>query len=375
MTDTTPPINLLDLSIESLESLMTSWGEKRFRVKQLIQWIYQRGVTDFDAMSDISQSLRKRLSEETVIQTPEIALTRTATDGTIKWLLRLTDGNLIETVFIPEENRGTLCVSSQVGCALNCSFCATGKEGFNRNLTQGEIIGQLWLAVNQLASENFAKSRAITNVVMMGMGEPLLNYEPVRDSMAIMLNDLAFGLSKYRVTLSTSGVIPKMRQLSEDSVVSLAVSLHAPNDELRNQLVPINKKYPIKDLMQACREHFNNDRSIMFEYVMLKGVNDSIQHAKQLIRVLEGVPSKVNLIPFNPFDGSQYQVSSPETILAFQRKLASAGLNARIRKTRGDDVSAACGQLAGDITDRTGRKQRWLQTGSLIPVKQASKSA
>ena len=375
MTDTTPPINLLDLSIESLESLMTSWGEKRFRVKQLIQWIYQRGVTDFDAMSDISQSLRKRLSEETLIQTPEIALTRTATDGTIKWLLRLTDGNLIETVFIPEANRGTLCVSSQVGCALNCSFCATGKEGFNRNLTQGEIIGQLWLAVNQLASENFAKSRAITNVVMMGMGEPLLNYEPVRDSMAIMLNDLAFGLSKYRVTLSTSGVIPKMRQLSEDSVVSLAVSLHAPNDELRNQLVPINKKYPIKDLMQACREHFNNDRSIMFEYVMLQGVNDSIQHAKQLIRVLEGVPSKVNLIPFNPFDGSQYQVSSPETILAFQRKLASAGLNARIRKTRGDDVSAACGQLAGDITDRTGRKQRWLQTGSLIPVKQASKSA
>ena len=375
MTDTTPPINLLDLSIESLESLMTSWGEKRFRVKQLIQWIYQRGVTDFDAMSDISQSLRKRLSEETVIQTPEIALTRTATDGTIKWLLRLTDGNLIETVFIPEANRGTLCVSSQVGCALNCSFCATGKEGFNRNLTQGEIIGQLWLAVNQLASENFAKSRAITNVVMMGMGEPLLNYEPVCDSMAIMLNDLAFGLSKYRVTLSTSGVIPKMRQLSEDSVVSLAVSLHAPNDELRNQLVPINKKYPIKDLMQACREHFNNDRSIMFEYVMLQGVNDSIQHAKQLIRVLEGVPSKVNLIPFNPFDGSQYQVSSPETILAFQRKLASAGLNARIRKTRGDDVSAACGQLAGDITDRTGRKQRWLQTGSLIPVKQASKSA
>ncbi|MBV53412.1 MAG: 23S rRNA (adenine(2503)-C(2))-methyltransferase RlmN [Coxiellaceae bacterium] len=375
MTDTTPSINLLDLSIESLESLMTSWGEKRFRVKQLIQWIYQRGVTDFDAMSDISQSLRKRLSEETVIQTPEIALTRTATDGTIKWLLRLTDGNLIETVFIPEANRGTLCVSSQVGCALNCSFCATGKEGFNRNLTQGEIIGQLWLAVNQLASENFAKSRAITNVVMMGMGEPLLNYEPVRDSMAIMLNDLAFGLSKYRVTLSTSGVIPKMRQLSEDSVVSLAVSLHAPNDELRNQLVPINKKYPIKDLMQACREHFNNDRSIMFEYVMLQGVNDSIQHAKQLIRVLEGVPSKVNLIPFNPFDGSQYQVSSPETILAFQRKLASAGLNARIRKTRGDDVSAACGQLAGDITDRTGRKQRWLQTGSLIPVKQASKSA
>ena len=375
MTDTTPPINLLDLSIESLESLMTSWGEKRFRVKQLIQWIYQRGVTDFDAMSDISQSLRKRLSEETVIQTPEIALTRTATDGTIKWLLRLTDGNLIETVFIPEANRGTLCVSSQVGCALNCSFCATGKEGFNRNLTQGEIIGQLWLAVNQLASENFAKSRAITNVVMMGMGEPLLNYEPVRDAMAIMLNDLAFGLSKYRVTLSTSGVIPKMRQLSEDSVVSLAVSLHAPNDELRNQLVPINKKYPIKDLMQACREHFNNDRSIMFEYVMLQGVNDSIQHAKQLIRVLEGVPSKVNLIPFNPFDGSQYQVSSPETILAFQRKLASAGLNARIRKTRGDDVSAACGQLAGDITDRTGRKQRWLQTGSLIPVKQASKSA
>ena len=375
MTYSAPLINLLDLSINALADLMVAWGEKPFRAKQLLQWIYQRGVTDFDAMTDMSTSLRQRLARETMIQVPEVALERTATDGTIKWLLRLTDGNLIETVFIPEANRGTLCVSSQVGCALNCSFCATGKEGFNRNLTQGEIIGQLWLAVSQLSDENFAKSHVITNVVMMGIGEPLLNYEPVRDAMAIMLNDLAFGLSKYRVTLSTSGVVPKMRQLSEESEVALAVSLHAPNDELRNQLVPLNKKYPISQLMQTCRDHFDNRRAIMFEYVMLAGVNDSIRHAKQLIGVLEGVSAKVNLIPFNPFDGSNYQVSSPEVIDAFQRKLASAGLNVRVRKTRGDDVAAACGQLAGDITDRTGRKKRWLQTGSLIPVNQAAKSA
>ena len=374
MTDVTPPINLLDLSITSLEALMISWGEKHFRAKQLIQWIYQRGVTDFDAMTDISQSLRQRLARDTVIQFPEIALTRTAIDGTIKWLLRLTDGNLIETVFIPEANRGTLCVSSQVGCALNCSFCATGKEGFNRNLTHGEIIGQLWLALNQLAPEQFAKARAITNVVMMGMGEPLLNYEPVRDAMAIMLNDLAFGLSKYRVTLSTSGVVPKMKQLSQESEVALAVSLHAPNDELRNQLVPINKKYPLEVLMATCREHFSNKRPVMFEYVMLKDVNDSMQHAKQLIRLLESVSAKVNLIPFNPFDGTQYQVSSVEQIEAFQEKLSRAGVNVHVRKTRGDDVSAACGQLAGDITDRTGRNKRWLQTGSLIPARQSTKS-
>lgn len=346
---------------------MVQWGESRFRAKQLVQWIYQRGVIDFDQMTDMSKALRQALVQRATLHLPEVALERTASDGTIKWLLRLDDGNFIESVFIPEENRGTLCVSSQVGCALNCTFCATGKEGFNRNLTQSEIIGQLWLAVDRLSKAGFAKSRVITNVVMMGMGEPLLNYEPVRDAMAIMLDDLAFGLSKYRVTLSTSGVVPKMLQLAQESEVALAVSLHAPNDELRHQLVPINKKYPLSVLMDACRQHYDNKRPIMFEYVMLKGINDQPQHAKQLIRLLEGISNKVNLIPFNPFDGTRYEVSDRDDIVAFQQRLSRSGINVHIRKTRGDDVSAACGQLAGDIKDRTGRHDRWLKTGTLIP--------
>jgi len=371
-------VNLFDYSLEGLSLLMTEWGETRFRAKQLVQWIYQRGVIDFSLMTDMSVALRQKLEQKATCTLPEIALERTASDGTIKWLLRLHDGNLIETVFIPEDSRGTLCVSSQVGCALNCSFCSTGKEGFNRNLTQAEIIGQVWLAVKRLTIDKgldtFAKARSITNVVMMGMGEPLLNYIPVRDSMALMLDDLAFGLSKYRVTLSTSGVVPKMKLLAQESEVSLAVSLHAPNDELRNQLVPINKKYPLAVLLKACKDHFDNKRQVMFEYVMLRGVNDTLQHAKQLIRLLEGIPNKVNLIPFNPFDGSNYQVSHKEDILAFRDRLTKSGINVHIRKTRGDDVSAACGQLAGDIVDRTGRNKRWLETGSLIPKSKSDKS-
>lgn len=366
------PVNLFDCSLARLSELMVQWGESRFRAKQLVQWVYQRGVTDFDQMTDMSKALRQTLAQRATFDLPEIALERTASDGTIKWLLRLDDGNLIESVFIPEDNRGTLCVSSQVGCALNCSFCSTGKEGFNRNLTQAEIIGQLWLAVDRLSDGAFAKSRVITNVVMMGMGEPLLNYEPVRDAMAIMLDDLAFGLSKYRVTLSTSGVVPKMQLLAQESDVSLAVSLHAPNDELREQLVPINKKYPLSVLMDTCRRYFDNKRPIMFEYVMLKGINDQPQHAKQLIRLLEGVSNKVNLIPFNPFDGAGYEVSDRDDIVAFQQRLSRSGINVRIRKTRGDDVSAACGQLAGDIQDRTGRHDRWLKTGRLVPQAKTS---
>jgi 23S rRNA (adenine2503-C2)-methyltransferase len=285
-------------------------------------------------------------------------------DGTRKFLFRLYDGNAIETVFIPEKTRGTLCVSSQVGCALNCSFCSTGKEGFNRNLSLAEIIGQVFLVVNKLKNTD----NKITNVVMMGMGEPLLNYEPVIGAMDLMMHDLAYGLSKYRVTLSTSGVVPHMLQFKQDSLASLAVSLHAPTNELREQLVPINKKYPLEILMPVCRDFFPNDskRCIVFEYVMLKGINDSLTHAKQLIRLLDNMSCKVNLIPFNPFPGTNYICSDMQTIHAFQDRLTKAGVKTWVRKTRGEDIDGACGQLAGDFKDRTGRHERWKKTGKIV---------
>lgn len=363
-------VNLLNLSRAELSALMRTWGEPLFRVDQLIQWIHQRGVTDFDAMTNLSKGFRARLASETCILIPEIIIDKTASDGTRKWLIKLPDGNAIETVFIPEKTRGTLCVSSQVGCALNCSFCSTGKEGFNRNLSLAEIIGQVWVAVRQLAGTDYQ----VTNVVMMGMGEPLLNYAPVISAMALMMDDLAYGLSKYRVTLSTSGVIPKMEQLKQDSVCSLAVSLHAPTNELRNQLVPINKKYPLEVLMPLCRDYFPKDskRVVTFEYVMLKGVNDTLTHAKQLIRLLDNMPCKMNLIPFNPFPQSNYETSDPETVAAFQNRLTAAGVKTWVRKTRGEDIDAACGQLAGDFRDRTGRHARWIKTGKLVVEKYAS---
>ena len=363
-------INLLDFSFQAMRDFAASLGEPAYRAQQLIQWIHQRGVTDFDGMTDLSRALRVKLKDCAQIQVPEIALEQVSTDGTHKWLMRLADQNAIETVYIPEKNRGTLCVSSQVGCALNCSFCSTGKEGFNRNLSLAEIIGQLWLAKQQLAGDDRYK---ITNVVMMGMGEPLLNYDAVVNAMDLVMSDYAYGLSKYRVTLSTSGVVPAMRQLREDSLVSLAVSLHAANDVLRNQLVPLNKKYPLNELLSVCRDYYPRDskRVVTFEYVMLAGVNDRLSDADQLIRQLADVPCKINLIPFNPFPRTQYQRSSDADITRFQEKLMAAGFNTRVRRTRGGDIDGACGQLAGQIDDRTGRHRRWLTTGSVIPIAQS----
>ena len=365
----TSKINLLNFGLKELGEFMLSLGEPRFRAQQLTQWIHQRGVIDFNEMSNLSKSCREKLAELTEIKFPEIILDHASTDGTHKWLLKLEGGSAIETVFIPERDRGTLCISSQVGCALNCSFCSTGKEGFNRNLTLGEIIAQVWLAVRTLAKEDPSRTRHVTNVVMMGMGEPLLNYENVVPAMELMMHDLAYGLSKYRVTLSTSGVVPAMLKLQAESPVALAVSLHAPTDELRNELVPINKKYPLKELMQVCRNYFpsNSKRMVTFEYVMLKGINDTPTHAKQLIRLLDNMPCKMNLIPFNPFPKTNYERSDEATITAFQNRLTTAGINTWVRRTRGTDIDAACGQLAGKIQDKTGRHSRWLRTGRLVP--------
>src|SRR3990167_8537733 len=356
--------NLLNFSRTDLIAFIKTLGEPAFRADQLIQWIYQRGIVDFDLMTNLSKSFREKLRSETCVSLMETISDHTASDGTRKWLFRLYDGNAIETVFIPEKTRGTLCVSSQVGCALNCSFCSTGKEGFNRNLSLAEIIGQVFLAVTKLK----ITGHQITNVVMMGMGEPLLNFQPVMGAMDLMMHDLAYGLSKYRVTLSTSGVVPQMLQFKKNSVASLAVSLHAPTNELREQLVPINKKYPLEVLMPVCRDFFPNDskRCIVFEYVMLKGINDSLLQAKQLIRLLDNMPCKINLIPFNPFPKTDYVCSDMQTILALQDRLTKAGVKTWVRKTRGDDIDGACGQLAGDFKDRTGRHARWKKTGKLV---------
>lgn len=354
-------VNLLDLSPQRLEDFLKTLGEPRYRVTQLIKWIHQARVTDFEEMTNLSKKLREKLQATAEIRFPEVVYENEARDGTRKWLFELADGNKIETVYIPSSDRGTLCVSSQVGCALNCSFCSTGKQGFNRNLTLGEIMAQVWVARGVCH---------VTNVVMMGMGEPLLNYTNVIAAMDLMMDDEAYGLSKYRVTLSTSGVIPAMWDLLEDSKAALAVSLHAATDELRDQLVPINKKYPLKQLMKVCRAFFVEEkkRCVTFEYVMLAGINDSLTHAKQLIRLLDNMPCKVNLIPFNPFSGTNYQTSAPDVIDAFQQRLINAGVQTWVRRTRGEDIDAACGQLAGNFTDRTGRHQRWLKTGLLVPV-------
>ncbi len=358
-------INLLNYSRAQMTDLLKEWGEPAFRANQIIQWVHQRGIANFDEMTDLSKKFRDKLKEQACVPEMDILFEKTASDGTKKFLFKLYDGNAIETVFIPEKTRGTLCVSSQVGCALNCSFCSTGKEGFNRNLSLSEIIGQVWMVVRKLKNSE----HKITNVVMMGMGEPLLNYQPVIDAMDLMTNDHAYGLSKYRVTLSTSGVVPQMLQLKKDSFVSLAVSLHAPTNELRNELVPINKKYPLEILIPLCRDYFPADskRCVVFEYVMLKDINDSLVQAKQLIRLLDNMPCKINLIPFNPFPKTNYICSDLNTILAFQKRLTEAGIKTFIRKTRGEDIDGACGQLAGDFTDRTGRKARWIRTGKLVP--------
>jgi len=358
-------VNLMDFNKKSMSNFFVSIDEKPYRAAQVLQWIHHFGVTDFSEMSNLSKSLRAKLSEKATISLPEIATAQKSLDGTRKWLLRLADNNCIETVFIPEDTRGTLCISSQVGCALNCSFCSTGKQGFSRNLTTAEIIGQIFIAVRQLSSDQKLNEHQVTNVVMMGMGEPLLNFDNVISAMEIMMDDHGYGLSKRRVTLSTSGIVPQMEKLSALSDVSLAVSLHAPNNALRNILVPVNKKYPLEKLMPVCQNYFKNEprRKITFEYVMLSGVNDQEKHAYELIDLLKNIPAKINLIPFNSIPNSDYICSSKETINRFRDILIrEGGMMTVTRKTRGDDIDAACGQLAGKVFDRT-RRQKQYRTG------------
>ncbi len=359
MTDS--KVNLLNYNHQQMRELLSSWGEQPYRAQQLLQWIHQVGMVDFSQMTNLGKGLREKLSQRSVIKLPEITVCQKSNDGTHKWLLKLDCGNCIETVFIPEAKRGTLCVSSQVGCGLNCSFCSTAKQGFNRNLSTAEIIGQVWVAVRELSQHNGAHDRKLTNVVMMGMGEPLLNFDNVVSAMDLMMHDFSYGLSKRRVTLSTSGVLPAMEQLQGASPVALAVSLHAPNNELRNELVPINKKYPLEQLMALCKRYFKDEprRKVTFEYVMLKGINDQPVHARQLIKLLQDVPAKVNLIPFNPFPMTSYERSTQDTINKFRDLLMAQGINTTTRKTRGDDIDAACGQLAGDVKDKTSRAERW----------------
>ncbi|MDH5301077.1 MAG: 23S rRNA (adenine(2503)-C(2))-methyltransferase RlmN [Gammaproteobacteria bacterium] len=363
MTDVMQRTNLLDLGYDDLKGFFVKIGEKPFRSTQLIKWIYQLGVTDFEQMSNLSKELRARLTEHAEIRPPQVVVDQAASDGTHKWLLRLEDGNCIETVYIPEVNRGTLCISSQVGCILNCSFCSTAQQGFNRNLTVGEIIGQVWLAAKMLGQFEPNAERIISNVVFMGMGEPLLNYDNVLKVIEILLDDNAFGLSRRRVTISTAGVVPALMDLQRDTDVALAVSLHATNNKLRDELVPLNRKYPVEMLLEACRNYVKDSAraKVTFEYVMLAGVNDQPQHARELIKLLKGIPSKVNLIPFNPFPNSPYQRSDADSVLRFQNMLINAGYTTTVRKTRGDDIDAACGQLAGKVQDKTRRTIRLAQ--------------
>ena len=345
--------NLLGLSYDDLEQYFATRGEKPFRARQVLQWIHQRGVSDFADMTDLSKSLRASLEETAEVVPPQAVSRFDSTDGTVKWLFASGSGQAVETVFIPEPGRGTLCISSQVGCALDCAFCATGAQGFNRNLSSAEIVGQVRHAISELPRRENGEP-AVTNVVFMGMGEPLANYRNVVPVLKLLLSDWSYGLSRRRVTVSTSGIVPHLDKLGDECNVSLAVSLHAPNDELRDVLVPVNKLHPIDTLLDACwryaAKHAN--RFITFEYVMLRGVNDSLQHADELADLLLGKPAKVNLIPFNPFPGTSYQRSSADTVMHFQNRLRQRGLVATTRKTRGDDIDAACGQLAGKVSDR-----------------------
>ena len=357
--------NLLDLDSEGLVAWCGQLGEKPFRAKQLQRWIHQFGVSDFDAMTDLAKSLRDKLKIHACVAAPAIISDHTSTDGTRKWLIDVGNGNAVETVFIPEENRGTLCVSTQAGCAVNCRFCSTGKQGFSRNLTVAEIIGQLWMAEFTLRRTKGEAAgpkgeRQVTNVVMMGMGEPLLNYEPTISALKLMLDDHAYGLSRRRVTVSTSGVVPMMDKLGQDCPVALAVSLHASNDKLRDMLVPLNKKHDLSELIAACKRYlaFAPRDFVTLEYCMLDGVNDSDAHARELLALVRELPCKFNLIPFNPFPESGLKRSTTGRIKAFAQILMDAGIVTTVRKTRGDDIDAACGQLAGDIRDRTHVQER-----------------
>ena len=350
--------NLLGLDRDGLERFFEAQGEKPFRVRQVLQWMHQRGEGDFGKMSDLARSLRDRLVAVASVQAPAIVGDTTAADGTRKWLLKVDGANAVEAVFIPETSRGTLCVSSQAGCVLDCAFCSTGKQGFNRNLTTAEIVGQLWLANRLLEGK-----RPVTNVVMMGMGEPLLNLDNVIPALRVMLDDNAYGLSRRRVTVSTAGVVPGIDRLREECPVALAVSLHAPNDALRDRLMPINRKYPLRELIAACNRYLDKAPRdfITFEYVMLEDVNDGEAHARELVAFSKKVSSKFNLIPFNPFPRSEFKRSSPERIRRFAEVLQRGGLTVTTRKTRGDDIAAACGQLAGDVADRTRRRSMALR--------------
>ena len=353
-------INLLDFNRSALEAFFVSNGEKPFRARQLMQWVHQRGVTDFSLMTDMSKSLREFLSANCCIERPRILTHQRASDGTRKWLLSVDDsGNAIECVLIPEKSRMTLCISSQLGCTLNCSFCATAKQGFNRNLTTAEIIAQLHFAHHSLLAEGYAQG--VTNVVMMGMGEPLLNFDAVIAAVDMMCDDYGYALSKRRVTISTAGVVPAMEKLEQSTDVALAVSLHAPNDRLRNQLVPINRKYPIRELLRACHSYIDGykSRKITFEYVMLDGVNDSLEHARQLVELIRDIPCKLNLIPFNPYEHAIYQCSEQEAIDRFRDYTASKGIVTVTRRARGDDIDAACGQLVGAFHDRSRRSEKY----------------
>lgn len=353
-------INLLSLNREALQAFFVENGEKAFRAKQWMQWVHQRGVTDYSQMTDMSRALREFLEQNTCIEFPEVIDTQVSADGTRKWLIQV-DGaeNAIESVLIPEKTRNTLCISSQVGCTLNCSFCSTAKQGFNRNLTTAEIIAQLHLAHHALLAEG--REQGVTNVVMMGMGEPLLNFEAVMAAVDMMCDDYAYALSKRRVTISTAGVVPAMEQLVNETDVALAVSLHAPSDELRDQLVPINRKYPIERLLQACHSYVDGykSRKITFEYVMLKDINDSLAQARQLAKLLRSIPCKLNLIPFNPYPNAIYECSDAVTIDRFREFMNSKGIVTVTRRARGDDIDAACGQLAGQFKDRSRRRQKY----------------
>ena len=354
-----PKINLLGLTRSGMEAYFAGLGAKPFHGRNVLKWIHKHGVTDFDAMTDVPQKLRDLLRVEAEIRVPEIVLSQPAGDGTTKWVLELEDGQHIETVYIPEDNRSTICVSSQVGCALNCTFCATGAQGFNRNLTSSEIIGQVWQAARALGHERNGERR-ITNVVLMGMGEPLANFYEVVPALSLLRADLGFGMAAKRVTLSTAGLVPGIDRLRETIDVALAVSLHAPEDGLRESLVPLNRKYPISELMRSCRDYVSDKhkRSVTFEYTLIDGVNDHPEHARKLVKLLRRLPSKLNLIPFNPFPGTRYRCSPDERIREFQSIVMAGGLIATVRKTRGDDIDAACGQLVGKVLDRTRRSER-----------------
>ena len=355
-------INLLNLDHQGMREYFASIGEKPFRAQQVLKWIHHNGVDDFDAMTNISKKFRDQLKALAEVRPPEVVSQQDSVDGTRKWAIRVEGGGLVETVLIPDGDRATLCVSSQVGCSLDCSFCSTGKQGFQRDLTAAEIIGQVWLAIQSYDGFPSTSKRIVTNVVMMGMGEPLLNFDNVVDAISLMMDDFGYGISKRRVTLSTSGVVPAIDKLSEVCTASLAISLHAPNDELRNQLVPINRRYPIAELLAACDRYIakqsDTHRVVTIEYTLIAGVNDRLEHANELTVLLKDFPCKINLIPFNPFPQSDYQRPSKNAVQRFWQILTNAGFVTTVRTTRGDDIDAACGQLVGQVADRTRRSER-----------------